>query len=97
MISAINKPEIADRFVNFLVGGVHLDPLLLRNESGADFATELLVIPRPLKFFDCFLDLEFNVLHVLSSSNDPFLKECQLPKLNAVGSNPISRSMFSTP
>jgi hypothetical protein len=39
-----HQPEITYRLFNFLGGRIHLDSLLLRNESGAHIAAELLVV-----------------------------------------------------
>jgi hypothetical protein len=60
------QPEIAYRFFNFLGGRIHLDSLLLRNESGAHIAAELPMVRRSPQFIHGLLCLELKSLHILS-------------------------------
>jgi hypothetical protein len=61
-----HQPAIADRFLDFLGGRIHLDSLLLRNESSTHISAELLVIWRSPYLFDSFLGLELKSPHTLS-------------------------------
>src|ERR1043165_8781171 len=60
------QPKVADRIVDFLVGGVQLSPLLLCNECRTYVAAKLLMVRRLPHFLYCFVTLELNIEHFVS-------------------------------